>query len=336
MRIPTLHRPLYDGCRTPEEKAAAMTKAMGELQTVNDKDGMDFNAKTAMGIAYERFVESQRNDSLFVDPLASEMFPPYGQIMSDALAFGLTYSVFDPPGANINLGLEGHVLYTAARTKLINDHVEGWLNNTNNNKDEKEGPNDTNNNNATPKQVLNLGSGLDTRAYWLDCLKTASCYWEIDQPSVHTHREAVLETLARAKQLPLTKCPRRPVAMDFCKESLREQLMQKNNGWNTSIPTCWIVEGLIMYLSRAETEQLLQDIGHLSAPGSYLILNFSTNDTAPGINEIQSLLLQKDWTLATRLLFFGQENFNFGRYPSDKPANTVLGFAMFQKEKREE
>ena len=39
--------------------------------------------------------------------------------MSDALAFGLTHAIFDPPGANIGLGLEGHVLYTAARTKLI-------------------------------------------------------------------------------------------------------------------------------------------------------------------------------------------------------------------------
>ena len=43
-----------------------------------------------------------------------------------------------------------HTTWAACRTKYINDTIENWMNKT-------EGK----------KQFLNLGCGMDTRAYWL-------------------------------------------------------------------------------------------------------------------------------------------------------------------------
>ncbi|CAB9502468.1 Putative S-adenosyl-L-methionine-dependent methyltransferase [Seminavis robusta] len=310
MNIPTLHRPLYDGCTTGEEKAAAMTAAMTELQEVND-DGMDFSNKTSMAIAYERHVESQRDDRLFHDPLAVHLYEPYGQKMSDALAFGLAYSIFDPPGADIGIGMMGHTLYTAARTKFINTHLESWLGTAT----------------TGDKQVVNLGAGADTRVFWLDCLEGASIYWEVDQASVMTWKQTILNGLDE-KELVKPKCTYKCISMDFNKESVADL---PKHGFDSKIPTCWILEGLIMYLPRTETEQLFDYISQLSAPGSYLILNFASSDKlGPTIDEIDERLTASSWTKESRLMF-GEEGFNFGRYPSDKPANKLMGFGLYQK-----
>ena len=126
-RIPKRQRSIFDGLTTDEEKFKAAMDEYNELKEVGE-DGLDFSNKTSMWIAFERDIESQREDRLFNDPLAKYFMEPHGKRLSDAMSFGhgifgLAFSCFDPPGENIGFGLEGHVMYTAARTKLINDKV---------------------------------------------------------------------------------------------------------------------------------------------------------------------------------------------------------------------
>jgi O-methyltransferase involved in polyketide biosynthesis len=94
-------------------------------------------------------------------------------------------SLIAPPGADIGFGLEGHVMYTAARTKLINDQVDQWLDNT-----------------TQKYQVLNLGAGVDTRVYWLESLKKATVYWEVYTASVMNHKHKILDSLQKKGELP--------------------------------------------------------------------------------------------------------------------------------------
>lgn len=56
-----------------------------------------------MWIAFERDLESKREDRLFNDPLAKHFSEPYGQRLSDAMSFGLQVGVFDPPGSDIEV-----------------------------------------------------------------------------------------------------------------------------------------------------------------------------------------------------------------------------------------
>mmetsp|Transcript_28464 Transcript_28464/g.59424 ORF Transcript_28464/g.59424 Transcript_28464/m.59424 type:complete len:328 (+) Transcript_28464:1-984(+) len=318
--IPKLHRPIFDGLTTPQEKMAVAMKEYTSLKDA-DADGLDFANKTSMWIAYERDIESQRPDRLFNDPLAKHFWQPYGKRLSDAMSFGLAISCFDPPPEagggpeKIGLELEGHVMYTAARTKLVNNQIDVWLSA------------------VEAGQVLNLGSGLDTRPYWLGCLEKAKSYWEIDTASVMTHKKKVLDSLEEGGELPNVLCPvLKTIPMDFSEESIVD--LPTKHGFDSKIPTCWILEGLIMYLKRPDVEDLIDTISTLSASTSMMILNFSTNmpkTTSPSIDELDERLVARKWTKGPRLMF-GEEGFNFGRYPDHKPANKMLGFAMYTKD----
>lgn len=317
-KIPSLPRPIFDGLTSEEDKFKA---AMAEYELLKgpDQDGLDFSNKTAMWVAYERQVESERDDSLFNDTLAGHFVGQYGKRLSDAMSFGLAFSCFDPPGAGIGLGLEGHVMYTAARTKLVNDQVDRWIMNQ-----QKQ---------QNLCQVLNLGVGMDTRVYWLESLKHSKFYWEIDTSAIMNYKQDVLDRLQDEGELPEAMCERKPIAMDFSKESIAD--LPRKYGYDCFSPTCWILEGLIMYLQRNAVEQLMDDVSTLSAPGSMIILNFSnsnSNDTTacPSIDEIDARLEGQKWSKEQRLMF-GEKGFNFGRYPQGKPANTQLGFAMYKK-----
>lgn len=319
-KIPTLQRPIFDGLTNDEDKFKA-SMAEYEVLKGTDEDGLDFSNKTAMWLAYERQVESERDDCLFNDTLARHLVGPYGKRLSDAMSFGLAFSCFDPPGMDIGFGLEGHVMYTAARTKLINDQVDRWIMEQHDTK-------------QSPCQVLNLGVGMDTRVYWLQSLKYSKCYWEIDTSSILNYKQDILNQLNAKGELPEELCLRKPIAMDFAKESISN--LPSKHDYDSTIPTCWILEGLIMYLTRPAVEQLMDDFTSLSAPGSLLILNFSNNDKSnnaeacPSIDEIDARLERKKWNKEERLMF-GDPSFNYGRYPQGKPVNTQLGFAMYKK-----
>ena len=87
-----------------------------------------------------------------------------------------------------------------------------------------------------------------------------------------------------------------------------------------------------MYLERTAVETLMDTISKLSPSGSFILLNFSTNmpkTTSPSIEEIDGRL--NEWKKVAHLMF-GQEGFHFNRYPVGKPANKIVGFAMYQKE----
>jgi O-methyltransferase involved in polyketide biosynthesis len=62
-------------------------------------------------------------------------------------------------------------------------------------------------------------------------------------------------------------CERVPVVVDL-REDWPEILSEV--GFDASQPTAWVVEGLLMYLTRDESDQLLGRIAALSAPGSRL------------------------------------------------------------------
>merc|ERR1712232_171231 len=117
--------------------------------------------------------------------------------------------------------------------------------------------------------------------------------------------------------------------MDFSKESTKDL---PNHGFDKSVPTCWILEGLIMYLKSEDVEKLMTEIHELSAPNSHIMVMFSDPDIEmpyglkPGaLNE----LMKKHGRTLNLQTILGDENFNFGRWPKDREPSKTFGFCFY-------
>ena len=130
--------------------------------------------------------------------------------------------------------------------------------------------------------------------------------------------------------------------MDFSQDSLLS--LPEKHDFPTNQPTCWILEGLIMYLQQTDVESLLDILTDLSAKDSLLLLNFTIPSPrvpppkpggCPPIDDIEERLFRSSppsWSrVGDRRLMFGDEGFNFGRYPEDRPSNPYCGFGIYRK-----
>lgn len=92
--------------------------------------------------------------------------------------------------------------------------------------------------------------------------------FEIDHPATQNDKRAHVAKLSPGNAVVTF------VAINFERESLSDSLERAGN--DRALPTCWIWEGVVMYLTRAAMRATLADIGRRSAPGSTLIVNYHT------------------------------------------------------------
>ncbi len=119
------------------------------------------------------------------------------------------------------------------------------------------------------RQVVILAAGLDSRAYRLDWPAGTAVY-EIDLPKVLDYKA---QTLTRHGATPIAD--RRPVPVD-----LRHDWPQalRDNGFDASLPTAWLAEGLLPFLPAAAQEAMFTSIDALSGLGSRLAVeNFGVD-----------------------------------------------------------
>jgi len=119
------------------------------------------------------------------------------------------------------------------------------------------------------RQVVILAAGLDSRAYRLDWPAGTAVY-EIDLPKVLEYKA---ETLAGHGATPIAD--RRPVPVD-----LRHDWPQalRDAGFDASLPTAWLAEGLLPFLPAAAEEAMFTSIDSLSGSGSRLAVeNFGVD-----------------------------------------------------------
>lgn len=107
------------------------------------------------------------------------------------------------------------------------------------------------------RQVVLLAAGLDSRAFRLGWPAGTSLY-ELDLPEVLAFKQSVLADAD-------PRCARTVVPADFRADwakSLQEA------GFRPEVPTSWLAEGLLVYLTPADADRLLSTVTALSAPGS--------------------------------------------------------------------
>lgn len=119
------------------------------------------------------------------------------------------------------------------------------------------------------RQVVILASGLDSRAYRLPW-PAGTVVYEIDQPRVIEFKSSTLaavgaEPTAARRTIPIDLRADWPTAL-------------KAAGFDTTAPTAWLAEGLLIYLPPEAQDRLFDNIAALSAPGSTIATEF-----VPGI-----------------------------------------------------
>lgn len=119
---------------------------------------------------------------------------------------------------------------------------------------------------ASPQLVL-LGAGLDGRAWRMPELADTIVF-EVDHPdSQRCKRERAASLRPAARDL-------RFVPVDFTRDRLDDALAAA--GHDPARPTTWVWEGVVMYLERADIEQTLRVVQARSAPGSHLVILYTS------------------------------------------------------------
>jgi methyltransferase (TIGR00027 family) len=122
---------------------------------------------------------------------------------------------------------------------------------------------------AGVRQAVILASGLDSRAYRLPW-PAGTVVYEIDQPQVIEFKTTTLagigaEPAATRRTIPIDLRQDWPAAL-------------KAAGLDTTAPTAWLAEGLLIYLPPEAQDRLFDNITALSVPGSTVATEF-----VPGI-----------------------------------------------------
>ncbi len=117
------------------------------------------------------------------------------------------------------------------------------------------------------RQLVILGAGLDGRAWRMRELAGVRVF-EVDHPATQTFKRS------KVGALPPAIGDVTFVAVNFERESLESAL--QTAGHDASRTTCWIWEGVVMYLTRDAMRSTLANIASRSAEGSTLIVNYHT------------------------------------------------------------
>ncbi|KUI22095.1 hypothetical protein AU195_07305 [Mycobacterium sp. IS-1496] len=116
-------------------------------------------------------------------------------------------------------------------------------------------------------QVVVLGAGLDARAWRLP-RHSGSVVFEIDQPAVLAFKNSVLDERGVAAAEPCV-----PVPVDL-RDEWCDPLCEA--GFDPRRATMWLAEGLLVYFSGAEQDQLMNRMNALSASGSWIAVDVLT------------------------------------------------------------
>jgi len=115
------------------------------------------------------------------------------------------------------------------------------------------------------EQLVILGAGLDSRAWRMDALKNAIVF-EVDHPASQAVK------MERSASVPFQAKDVRFVAMDFERDVLAPRL--GSAGFEARRRTCWLWEGVVMYLRPENVSATLRATADLSAPGSRIALTY--------------------------------------------------------------
>lgn len=217
---------------------------MSSLRTHDDTWDIETSVgSTAVMVAAARAAETARENALISDPYAKILVAGAGSGVWDFMlddGFIAKVAESGEDGVEVAAIFQHMGNYQAVRTHFFDAFFAEAVA-------------------AGIRQVVILASGLDSRAYRLEW-PAGTLVFEIDQPKVLEYKAT---TLAEHDVTPST--PLHQVAIDLRNDwpsALRDA------GFDPSVPTAWLAEGLLMYLPADAQDRLFEQVSVLSAPGS--------------------------------------------------------------------
>jgi methyltransferase (TIGR00027 family) len=262
--------------------------------TRTDQDSWDLASSvgaTATMVAAARALASTETDAIIDDPFAAPLVRAVGldffiRLINGEVAPGAE------DGGERDLQLETDSI--AVRTRFFDDF---FLNAA------RDGI----------RQSVILAAGLDVRAYRLAWPPTSVVY-EVDQPKVVEFKTAAMANLGAAPT-----ADRRTVTIDL-RDDWPEAL--RRSGFDTTQPTSWSAEGLLMYLPPDAQDRLFENITALSAPGSKLATEYHGDDSGRTMSQRAQQFNQRWANLGCDIdlsgLFFDGERSNVVDYLADR------------------
>lgn len=263
----------------------------------------NFTNDSAMMIAWERYLETKRPDGLFNDPLAEAMAGSKGETLSDN--FGGMCKMFEFEGWP-----EFHKTWVAVRTRFIDDKILEHADEV--------------------TQLVNLGAGMDTRPYRLECYrKFVKGSFDVDMSVVNEGKRKIFANILND---PSPHCDICSIDLDFLDKdkTMFSELVKNESRFDSSVPSLFIAEGLIMYLGAAGKFKLISDVSAVAAPGSVLVLQFmdaskqaaakanpAALENALSVEDATEQLTKHGW-IDLEFSQFGDEKLNYGRYASER------------------
>ena len=254
---------------------------MSSLRTHDDSwDIKTSVGTTAVMVAAARAVETEQPEPLIRDPYAKLLVTSAGAgVMWEAMLDPELAAKVEALDAESAAHLHHMRGYQAVRTNFFDTYFLDAV--------------------ATGiRQVVILASGLDSRAYRLDWPAGTTVY-EIDQPQVLAYKST---TLADNGVTP--SADRREVAIDLRHDwpaALRDA------GFDPTVPTAWLAEGLLMYLPAEAQDKLFTQIGELSAPGSRV-----SAETAPSHADERRQQMREKFKKVSEELGLEQQSIDVG------------------------
>ncbi|MDD1763644.1 MAG: class I SAM-dependent methyltransferase [Methanobacteriaceae archaeon] len=226
-----------------------------------EENGVNANregpSKMAEGIAMQRFAESNKSKETLVcyDPYAIHFISP------EIIEFGIKH----PEEAkarieemeNLLPGLSSSII---ARVRYFDDFVKKSID---------EGV----------KQLVILGAGYDTRAYRIERLKDKVKVFEVDHPNTQSFKKEKIKEIFGSLPDHVTY-----VSIDFETGKLSQMLFE--NGYDKSLQTLFIMEGLIMYIPPESVDETLNFIAKNSGEGSEIIFDYYPESVVDGTTEL--------------------------------------------------
>ncbi|OWZ24063.1 O-methyltransferase [Phytophthora megakarya] len=193
---------------------------------------------------------------------------------------------------------------------------------------------------SNTRQVVILGAGLDTRAYRLDFLRGSHIFAVDRSCETFEHMIAVM----RGERATPIAAKVDYIIADLADDDWDHKLLAR--GFNPSMTTFWIMEGLLPYMERSSICKLLDAIDGMSARGSEFWVDiagkatFSFAGTAVTMkyyedDPLHGILNKIPWCLKLQASL-GNEGTHFGRKWTpltslDSDKNVPMAFIMGKK-----
>lgn len=251
-----------------------MNDARGHSAAADNGERFDPVALTGRLTAALRARESARSDRLFEDPLAALLAGEEGEGLLEG--FGDNEAI-------------------AVRTRFFDDALTRSATRS-----------------GLAAQLVLVAAGMDTRAFRLE-LPAGTTVYEVDRADVLTLKDRLLGRYgqdsgagddsgagADSEAAPAPRCERRPVGADLAGDWPAALTAA---GFEPGRPACWLVEGLVQYLTGEAVQELLDRITALSAPGSELLTDFVGRSFLdhPGTQQMLAVMEQRGapWQFGT-------------------------------------